>query len=68
MLRSLRIAASASTLQLGLPSYRRMPPPSRLPEMDLEDVAALTPAASRERSKGLLRGLVAALVGAVVRR
>jgi len=40
-----------------------MPPPSRLPEMDIEDAAALPAASSLSRSKGLLRGLVAALVG-----
>lgn len=67
MLRSLRITSGTTSLQLAPPSYRRMPPPSRLPGMDLEDVTALAPAASRVRSRGMLRGLVAALAG-VVRR
>jgi hypothetical protein len=67
MLRSLRISTGAAFLQPGLPSYRRMPPPSRLPEMDIDDAAVLPPPSSCSRSKGLLRGLLATLVDTVRR-
>ena len=66
MLRSLRTMTGAVSMHLGLASYRRMPPPSRLPEIDIEDAAVLPPAAPRSRPKRLLRGL-AAMLGAVRR-
>jgi hypothetical protein len=67
MLRSSRITTHTASLPLGLPSRRRMPPPSRLPEIDIEAVATLTAASSRSRTGSSLRAVLAALVGAVRR-
>lgn len=56
MPRASRSFAPTSTLRMELPAGRRMPPPSRLPGMDLDDSA---PAGRRPR--GLLQRLAQAL-------
>jgi hypothetical protein len=48
MLRTQRHSANAAGLRMELPSLHRMPPPSRLPEMDMDD-ALPQPSVSRSR-------------------
>lgn len=62
MTRKQRHASTAlATLRPEMPSLRRMPPPSRLPEFDLEGTEA-TPV-PRRRSGGLLRSVLSQLAG-----
>lgn len=52
-----------ATLRPEMPSLRRMPPPSRLPEFDLDGADALETAAPRLRRPGLLRVVLGQLTG-----
>lgn len=52
-----------ATLRPEMPSLRRMPPPSRLPEFDLEGAEALEDAAPRLRPPGVLRVVLGHLAG-----
>jgi hypothetical protein len=61
MTRKQRHASTAlATLRPEMPSLRRMPPPSRLPEFDLEGTEP--PPAPRRRT-GLLRNVLCQLTG-----
>lgn len=62
MTRKQRHASTAlATLRPEMPSLRRMPPPSRLPEFDLE--GAEPAPVQRLRSPGLLRSVLGQLTG-----
>jgi len=58
MSRPQRIQHSTASLRLDMPSLRRMPPPSRLPEFDLEGAAVLSGTAPQSRSGGVLAVLL----------
>jgi hypothetical protein len=57
MSRPLRTQPSPASLRLDMPSLRRMPPPSRLPEFDF-DGAVPGSAAPQGRSHGMLAALL----------
>lgn len=64
MIRKTRHATLAlATLRPEMPSLRRMPAPSRLPEFDLDGAEALPSPAPRLRPPGLLRSVLGQLGG-----
>jgi hypothetical protein len=67
MFRFLRLVPLLPTLDSTLPAYRRMPPPSRLPEMDRDEIERVAPAPVRPRVPSAQRGLAAALPGSLRR-
>lgn len=67
MFRALRHLFALPTLDSSLPAYRRMPPPSRLPEMAPEEIERVAPAPLRGRAPSRQRGLAAALPGSIRR-
>jgi hypothetical protein len=67
MFRFLRLVPLLPTLDSTLPAYRRMPPPSRLPEMDRDEIERIAPAQVRPRVPSAQRGLAAAVPGSLRR-
>jgi hypothetical protein len=67
MFRSLRHLFVLPTLDSTLPAYRRMPPPSRLPDMNPEEIERVASAPLRARAPGGQRGLAALLPGGLRR-
>lgn len=64
MTRKTRHASLAlATLRPEMPSLRRMPAPSRLPEFDLDGADDLPGSAMRPRRPGLLRQVLGQLTG-----
>ena len=61
MFRTLRHLLALPPLDTSLPAYRRMPPPSRLPEMTPDEIERVAPAPLRGRAPSRQRGLAAAL-------
>jgi hypothetical protein len=55
---SRRTHHSTASLRLDMPSLRRMPPPSRLPEFDLDGAAPSSSLAPQGRSRGVLAALL----------
>lgn len=56
-------AVDPTTLRPEMPSLRRMPPPSRLPEFDLDGAGTLASAGPPLRRPGLLRAVLDQLTG-----